>query len=490
MKQLKVIIFLLTTVILGVCTGFGYDIIYEKMNRLMDKSGLRQKIIDSQTRIPDAVIISSPHNSEILSSSTIVVQGTATGKKIQFVEVRLDSGAGQGTWVRASGVSSWQSIFTERSNNNAYTVRARAYNEKGYGEEAIVNFSVQSHGPIVRVSPTNSVLTSQNLTITLSVNEKWGYWATNQGPFYQFSSSANVPVFVQSNVILKYYGQDVLNNTSTTQSKKYVWQTPGLAFTRNGSTFNVAAGTATTGSIVIPSTYSNFPITTISANAFDGCIGITSVFIPDSVTSIENEAFQSCTGLTNVTIGNNVTSIGWYAFRNCPGLKSFLISDSVTSIGGEAFKDCTGLTSIIIPESVTSINQFAFDHCTGLTNAIIGNSVTSIGGYAFYACQSLSSITIPNSVTSIGQSAFSYCINLSSITIPEKVTFIGDRTFQNCTGLTNVIMNGTNAPLLSVGGHNLFFGCPLTAIHVPNNGSSLTNYKNAWTSYSNIIVTP
>ena len=59
MKKLKFLAFFLTTILLGVCTLSGYDIIYEKMNRLMDKSGLKKRIIDSQVKI-SVVSISAP----------------------------------------------------------------------------------------------------------------------------------------------------------------------------------------------------------------------------------------------------------------------------------------------------------------------------------------------------------------------------------------------------------------------------------------------
>ena len=69
------------------------------------------------------------------------------------------------------------------------------------------------------------------------------------------------------------------------------------------------------GSITIPSTIKNVPVTTIGEHAFMECKQITSIKLPDSITVIEQRAFSSCEELKSVTIGNNVKSIGVRAFH-------------------------------------------------------------------------------------------------------------------------------------------------------------------------------
>ena len=147
------------------------------------------------------------------------------------------------------------------------------------------------------------------------------------------------------------------------------------------------------GSLDIPSTYNDLPVTSIGDRVFTNCSSLTSITIPDSVTSIGGYAFQYCSNLSSITIPDSVTSIGDGVFSYCTSLRSVTIGNSVTSIGVNAFRDCISLTSITIPDSVTSIVDYAFYKCSSLSSITIGNSVTSIGFSAFNGCSGLNSIT-------------------------------------------------------------------------------------------------
>ena len=245
-------------------------------------------------------------------------------------------------------------------------------------------------------------------------------------------------------------------------------------------------------------------ITNVGEEAFEGCTGLTSVTIPNSVTKIGDSAFES-SGLSSITIPNGVTSIGESAFSGCTNLTSFTIGNGVTSIPAWAFASCTSLTNITIPNGVTSIAAWAFQYCTSLSNVTIPSSVTSIEGMPFYACTSLPAITvstnnpvyssldgilfnksqttliqcpdgkagnyaIPSSVTSIGYEAFYVCERLTSVTIPNSVTTIGAQALYWCTSLTNVTI-GTSVTSI---GDLAFCGCSsLTGVYFRGNAPSL-----------------
>jgi|GEM_PF-2894583 len=173
------------------------------------------------------------------------------------------------------------------------------------------------------------------------------------------------------------------------------------------------------GSVVIPASIENLPVTTIGDHALSYCATLKDVTIPDSVTTIGELAFNACSTLTSVTLGNGVTTIGYAGFFRCSALTSLTLGSGVTCIGGAAFQDCSALTSLTIP-----------------------NGVTSIGDYAFINCSSLTSVTIPNSVISIGDGAFLNCIELPSVMLPESVSSFGNSEFQGCRNLKNVILLG------------------------------------------------
>ena len=271
-------------------------------------------------------------------------------------------------------------------------------------------------------------------------------------------------------------------------------------------------GKTTDTKIVIPSTYSGLPVTSIGDSAFYNCTSLESIEIPNSITSIGSFAFAYCTSLTSIEIPNSVTSIGENAFRQCARLESIEIPNSVTSIGEYAFVVCRSLENvyyngtiedwckisfsddssnpmyyaehiymlnenneyyevkeIVIPETVTAIGSYQFYGFDNLISIEIPNSVTSIGDWAFYGCTCLESIEIPNSVTSIEDLAFYNCTRLTSIEIPNSVISIGDCAFTGCTRLTSIEIPNSVTRI----GSDAFRGCTNLESIIVDNGNNI-----------------
>jgi len=113
--------------------------------------------------------------------------------------------------------------------------------------------------------------------------------------------------------------------------------TPGLEYELMDSRgYIVNRGSATSGDVVIPSTYNGRPVTSIRPSAFHQQPRLTSITIPDSITSIGGSAFLGCTSLTSITIPASVTSVGTSAFAlwtgsqsiNTPGYANQAASDT------------------------------------------------------------------------------------------------------------------------------------------------------------------
>jgi hypothetical protein len=144
------------------------------------------------------------------------------------------------------------------------------------------------------------------------------------------------------------------------------------------------------------------------------------VAIPDTihdlpVTSIEAFAFEYRTDVIHVTIGTNVTSIGGWAFRGCTALISVVIPDSVTSIGDAAFANNTSLLSVRIPDAVTSIGEAAFAYNSSLIRVTIPDGVTGLWNGTFSDCYSLARVTLGSGVASIAGFVFYQCTNLTGV---------------------------------------------------------------------------
>jgi len=104
------------------------------------------------------------------------------------------------------------------------------------------------------------------------------------------------------------------------------------------------------GSLIIPSTFGGYPVTSIAGYTFSGCSFLTSVTIPDSVTTTGRLTFYDCTSLTSVTFGRGVTSIGLAPFRSCTSLTSVLFTGNAPTIGSHAF-DSTPATIYYLPDT-------------------------------------------------------------------------------------------------------------------------------------------
>ena len=305
----------------------------------------------------------------------------------------------------------------------------------------------------------------------------------------------------------------------------------GVVFRLLGEEYAVADYTGSESTVVIPSKYKGYPVTSIAMCAFQDCTSLTSVVIPDSVTSIEMCAFQNCTSLKSVVIGDSVTSIGSWAFDGSTSLTSVvmpafaisyiprqnLISVTISSgesIGHNAFENCSRLTSVSIPDSITSIGHNAFEGCTSLTyneydNAYyLGNEanpyvvlvkakntdITSckihsdtkiISDDAFNRCYEISSVVIPDNVTSIGSSAFYDCF-ITNLEIPDSVTRIGESAFEACDILTSVTIGDSVESI----GERAFEGCTsLTSVVIPDSVTNIceSTFENC-TSLASVVI--
>lgn len=275
--------------------------------------------------------------------------------------------------------------------------------------------------------------------------------------------------------------EEVLPATATLDKLEFVLNSDEVSYTVKAKNKQI------TGEVIIPSRYSNLPVTNVKG--FNLC-DISAISIPNSVTRIDTLAFSHCLFLYTIDIPNSVTTIGEAAFQ-FSGLTSITIPSSVTTIGKSAFSYCS-FTSVFIPSSVTSIGEGAFtgyditvdennpNYCS-VDYALFNKSKTVLISFP----RSFSGeYTVPNGVTEIGKSAFRICQNLTSISFPHTLISIGDSAFSNCSGLTSISIPNSVESI----GNNGFSGCTsLKTITFEDNSQLRTLYEYAFDGCSSLL---
>ena len=230
---------------------------------------------------------------------------------------------------------------------------------------------------------------------------------------------------------------------------------------------------------------SEYPVTTISDEAFYECESLQSVILPESLQIIGNDAFFgcllkdiACLAATPPSIEENSFNVETYAtatftvpqgteaaYRAAKGWRLFYTTvlnagimyrvsedgQTVAAIDADnyivtanvlATVNIKGVdylvTSIGDNYLVTSIGDNAFKDCTLLQSVTLPEGLQTIGDSSFYNCNALQSINIPQGVTEIKSRAFSNCSALQSINIPQGITTIGYSAFSNCSALQSI----------------------------------------------------
>ena len=305
----------------------------------------------------------------------------------------------------------------------------------------------------------------------------------------------------------------------------------------NGIRYKIQLGEASVdsyqdvdGVVAIPSSivYNNveYPVTSISENAFSACMELQELTIPGSVKSISKSAFATCisltrltfsdsenalsmtfgataaerglfadcplqylyvgrdlnypssastgyspfykqTGLTEVVIGDEVSTLGNYFLSGAIALKSIKLPAELYRIGNYAFDGCTALESVNLPTELYTIGTGAFRDCKALSGIVsIPANVSSIQKYAFENCTALTGIDMAQGVATIAEGAFKGCAAVTAVTVPASVTTIENGAFAGCTALRSVTFNDSETPLTLATDTCLFADCPVEALYL------------------------
>lgn len=140
-------------------------------------------------------------------------------------------------------------------------------------------------------------------------------------------------------------------------------------------------GTKDTVELDIPSSFEEYPVTVIGAEAFAGVQTITVVNFPKSVTKIEEKAFAGSSIKKAFMHRSSVTEIGAYAFAECKNLVQADMPSTLTTLGERAYHCCDMLKVATFRGDTANIDKFAFDACPRV-KLHVKDSMKNVIGFA------------------------------------------------------------------------------------------------------------
>ena len=255
-------------------------------------------------------------------------------------------------------------------------------------------------------------------------------------------------------------------------------------------------------------------VKTIRRNAFKNCSNLQKVTLEEGITELEYSVFSGCTKLEEIVLPNSIEEIGGNSFGGCTSLKSVTLPEDLSALNGNMFSGCTALTEIDL-KNIGNLGTGAFSGCTGMKDIYIPATVTSINGKPFVDCnskmriycgvdakpdgweygwnclndysyngtlkayfhvskeaydfwshipQNETNLVIPNTVDGIPAWIGADIPNVVSLYIPSSVKYIGEYAFSNHKSLKNVVIE----PGVQTIGNNVFMGCDITSIDLPD----------------------
>ena len=304
--------------------------------------------------------------------------------------------------------------------------------------------------------------------------------------FYKGNAEGITTIYVQdpqaiTSGISNYWNWDPENPNFSGQHE-YVFDSlanaPEIKATEDGILYEITDNAAVitgidvavNGSLILPDTIEEKPVTAICRAAFQGRQDITSVVIPAGITEIGEGAFSICGSLTEVSLPQGLTTIGAYAFNECYALTELQIPETVSYIGASAFSGAN-LRSIVIPEGITRIEEYTFSGCVELESVELPNSLQLICSSAFVR-SALSTVTIPASVQNIESNAFLMCSQLKSVefagsTVNPQNAHALSRPSHSASSLRAPVRGIGNTSITSFG-RGAFAYSGLVGINIPN----------------------
>ncbi|MBI4977326.1 MAG: dienelactone hydrolase family protein [Spirochaetes bacterium] len=136
--------------------------------------------------------------------------------------VTLDVDRNFGYWSTNSASGPYQQFTTAGTAISFSRTETLWYFGASNGISGITNsvtYTFDTAAPAVTGAP-NSFTTNRSFTVSLDVNENYGYWSTNGSAYMSFTTTGT-NIIIDRTAVLSVYGRDMLGNSSATNTYTY-----------------------------------------------------------------------------------------------------------------------------------------------------------------------------------------------------------------------------------------------------------------------------
>lgn len=191
--------------------------------------------------------------------------------------------------------------------------------------------------------------------------------------------------------------------------------------------------------VFLPDEIDGYPISDITAFAFENNDSVEHITLPKQLKSIRRYAFRNCKNLKTIDIPASVNLIEDSSFINCTSLKEVSLLNDVLVIFDKAFDGCTQLEKINMPGTSCLLNKDVFDNTAFYNNkSNWENGVLYVGNCLVTAKDIKNTYKVKEGTTTIASFAFENNIAMTDVILPDSITHIGYLAFEGCEALKSV----------------------------------------------------
>lgn len=174
--------------------------------------------------------------------------------------------------------------------------------------------------------------------------------------------------------------------------------------------------------VIVPTTLSGKPVTTIASNTFKNKTGLKRINF-SNVINFEYKAISGCESLEEIELLGETNTTLVYIF------------------GGES-NIPNSLKEIIFSENSTTFGDWIFDEIVSTTRTFtvyVNAKVKKAPKDAFYECNSIDKLYFSNTITTFDSRVICTLPNLTYVDLPDNLKSVGMNNFINCPKLLYII---------------------------------------------------